>query len=135
MVLWEATSRDDFARFLRLAQPGTTALYHVGFLAMDKANWFKPGKAHLPELSREVWENRDAVALTQRKLGPFQYEYRATLRRSREFLQRADHVTGVRSGGGGTGALAGVPIFPVASGQRAAGERGDGEGGKPPTGA
>ena len=130
MVLWEATTRDDFARFLRLARPGSTALYHVGYLAMDKCKSWEAGKAHLPELSRAIWDSRDVLALTQKKLGPFQYEYRATMRAARELLQREDHVAGVRRGGGGPGTLAGISVFAGVGGERSASAGGNGCGGE-----
>ena len=79
-LLFEATSVDELSRFLRHAGAGQTVLYYVGYLALDKCKSWEAGKAGLPELSRAVWEARDRLELKQKKLGEFQYEYRATTR-------------------------------------------------------
>ncbi len=80
MTLFEATTPTELAHFLQHSEAGQTVLYHVGFLPLDSTQSWRPKFGALPELQRAVWENRASLALTQKKLGPFIYEYRATRR-------------------------------------------------------
>jgi hypothetical protein len=60
---------------LALAQPGERIVYYVGDLARDRAN-----SADLSELADYVLAASSAgrLLLGQRRLGPGQFEYRAT---------------------------------------------------------
>lgn len=110
MILFEATTPGALAAFLKYAEPGQTVLYHVGFLPLDKVGVASPKAVILSDLQRAVWRARDRLYLTQKRLGAFNYEYRATCRRL-DAGERKHDVTGVRASGSGAGSLAGDFVF------------------------
>lgn len=99
MLLIEASTPREFARFLQYGRVGDTALYHVGFLALDKAYATEAAHAELPALQRAVWSARQSLHLTQKRLGAYSYEYRATVRGGEPVRERAFDASGVRGQG------------------------------------
>jgi hypothetical protein len=100
MLLIEASTPREFARFLQYGRVGDTALYHVGFLALDKAiSTARRPCGELSALQRAVWSARQSLHLTQKRLGAYSYEYRATVRGDEPVRERAFDAEGVRGQG------------------------------------
>lgn len=83
------TGSGNFLKWLMVSQPNEVCVYHVGDLAQDRAK----GRSRGTATPQEVEQGKDAnnlanaawtaykhgdVVLSQRKLGPNNYEYRAT---------------------------------------------------------
>lgn|SRR5215467_1026693 len=126
MILFEATTPGALEAFLKYAEPGQTVLYHVGFIPLDRVAVDATKGLLLSELQRAVWRARDRLYLTQKRLGAFHYEYRATYR-SDHVGERKHDVAGVRASGRGAGSLARVPVLPRSGAERDPRQSGDGE--------
>lgn len=67
--------RYTFEAALRNARPGETIVYYTGLLLADRGT-----NPDLQDLARAAWQayQDGDVCLTQRRLGPYVYEYLAT---------------------------------------------------------
>lgn len=75
MEMGVTITHDNVAYLIHAMRKGSSLTYHKGFLALDKdAHRFS---ADIRKLARAVWTLYEAgfVTLTQRRLGPFSYEY------------------------------------------------------------